>query len=621
MRRTYPIVLALAFLFGGAATARAEDAFAWQAWRNTPVLDGGRAKPLDSLARETLRGLANRVEMTDPDDGQSLDACTFYLVLLLDWQGWGDGKSPGQHPSADANDYFAGHRPDKWDQTPLLRVDNLELRRLLKWDPQRKFVAPVDVHAAKLVVPATGRESSLLRWTQELAKKEEPLGKLEQDAVQLADRFRAYVDHRMGKRLFLLPASAADTDLWTTAAALLATRWSDASDPTGNRRDAQSAFRAVREAYLRGSAADFNAASQRFFAARDAILADSPAPASAAIIDLEVSFNDWAPFRVAWVFTLVSCISLLFAHVTQWRIAYAAGWLSFAAGVVALIAGFSMRAIISGRAPVTNMYESVVFVAAGIALFGMALEAVYRKKYILSAAAAAATLALVIADNSPVVLDASIAPLQPVLRNNFWLVTHVMTITLSYAALALALGLGNIALGFFLVGSTNRTAIDNLTNFTYRAIQIGVLLLAAGTILGGVWADYSWGRFWGWDPKEVWALVTLLGYLAVLHARFAGWVRQFGLAALAVLCFSLVVMAWYGVNFVLGAGLHSYGFGESHGAGYVALGLLLQGLYVLAAAICHAAHRRQAVEPPATARAGDAEHTFSRSFAAATPAR
>jgi ABC-type transport system involved in cytochrome c biogenesis permease subunit len=226
----------------------------------------------------------------------------------------------------------------------------------------------------------------------------------------------------------------------------------------------------------------------------------------------------------------------------------------------------------------------------------MILEAAFRKTFVLAAAAAVATLALVLADLSPVVLDASIAPLEPVLRNNFWLVTHVTTITLSYAAFALAMGIGNIALGYFLCGSTNIAAIDHLTQFTYRAIQVGILLLAAGTILGGVWADYAWGRFWGWDPKEVWALVTLLGYLAVLHARIAGWVRQFGLAALSVLCFSLVVMAWYGVNFVLGAGLHSYGFGENTGTAYVALALILQAGYVLAAGVCHAAHRRHAAE-------------------------
>jgi ABC-type transport system involved in cytochrome c biogenesis permease subunit len=161
---------------------------------------------------------------------------------------------------------------------------------------------------------------------------------------------------------------------------------------------------------------------------------------------------------------------------------------------------------------------------------------------------------------------------------------HVMTITFSYAALALALGIANITLGYYLVGRDNPAAISALSRSTYRAVQAGVFLLASGTLLGGVWADYAWGRFWGWDPKEVWALVALLGYLAVLHARITGWVGPRGFAALSVICFSLVVMAWYGVNFVLGAGLHSYGFGGG-GKGYVYAAIALQWLYVGAAVV------------------------------------
>jgi ABC-type transport system involved in cytochrome c biogenesis permease subunit len=181
------------------------------------------------------------------------------------------------------------------------------------------------------------------------------------------------------------------------------------------------------------------------------------------------------------------------------------------------------------------------------------------------------------------VLDPSLQPLQPVLRSNYWLVIHVMTITLSYAAFALALGIADVTLGFYLFGAaTRRESIAGLSQFNYKALQIGVLLLAAGVITGGIWAAYSWGRFWGWDPKEVWALIALLCYLAVLHARFARWIGDLGLAAWSVACFSAVVMAWYGVNFVLGSGLHSYGSGGG-GKVYVLSAVLLQLLYVMAA--------------------------------------
>src|SRR2546421_1920730 len=118
----------------------------------------------------------------------------------------------------------------------------------------------------------------------------------------------------------------------------------------------------------------------------------------------------------------------------------------------------------------------------------------------------------------------------------------------------------------------------------YRVLQLGVLLLAAGTILGGVWANYSWGRFWGWDPKETWALIALLCYIVALHGRLAGWWTQFGLAVASVVCFLAVLMAWYGVNFVLGKGLHSYGFGiggEAYGAVFFAFDLLFVAFSIL----------------------------------------
>ncbi|MBX3415330.1 MAG: cytochrome c biogenesis protein CcsA [Pirellulales bacterium] len=182
-----------------------------------------------------------------------------------------------------------------------------------------------------------------------------------------------------------------------------------------------------------------------------------------------------------------------------------------------------------------------------------------------------------------------IEPLQPVLRDNFWLLIHVLTIVASYAAGALAWGLGTIALFYYLFGkyreptstalsATHRPAggetvaravryrapaeCDALAGYVYKSIQVAVVLLAAGTILGALWADVAWGRFWGWDPKEVWALISFLVYLAILHGRYAGMFGNFGLVVGSALGASAIVMSWYGVNFVLGVGLHSYGFGS-----------------------------------------------------------
>ena len=141
---------------------------------------------------------------------------------------------------------------------------------------------------------------------------------------------------------------------------------------------------------------------------------------------------------------------------------------------------------------------------------------------------------------------------------------HVITITLGYSALALAMGAGHIVLGKRLLG---RATPEAFTRFLRSTLQIGLLLLTVGTILGGVWANYAWGRFWGWDPKETWAFITILCYVALLHGRIAGWWEGIGLAVGSIMAFQAVLMSWYGVNFLLGQGLHSYGFGAG-GFGY-----------------------------------------------------
>jgi ABC-type transport system involved in cytochrome c biogenesis permease subunit len=250
-------------------------------------------------------------------------------------------------------------------------------------------------------------------------------------------------------------------------------------------------------------------------------------------------------------------------------------------GFLLQVAGFAARVAIAGRAPVTNMYESVVWVAFGTILFALIFEAIYRSRYFLLGAVPVAVISLILADTQTLALDRSIHPLVPVLRDNFWLTTHVLTITLSYAAFALALGIGHLALGKVIRGRVPDAA---LYYYLYRTLQVGVLLLATGTILGGVWANYSWGRFWDWDPKETWALITLLGYLIVLHGRVAGKWAGFGMAVGAVLAFQGVLMAWYGVNFVLGVGLHSYGFGTG-GFGWALLFVVAELGFVLLAVV------------------------------------
>lgn len=570
-------------LVAGLASAadRADASFDWDTWRHLPVQDGGRHKPLDTLAWETLRTLCNRASVADPETGQKLNSTAFYLAMLFDWEGSDEPADPHVLPAASPRTaYFRNRQPDKWDRAPLLRVDYLALRDALGMDADQKYISPAELDQATLQVPHSDRRMPFVAWAEQLVRnKSDGFTAFETKALELADKFWSYQEHRMGKRLCLVPLPGSESQDWVSIAQLVRSNYGDYEDPTGGLRKAKEEYIKARAAYRDGDPEAFNQSATAFIAALGKVgptLGDYP---QAATIDLEVAYNRWVPFRFAWVFMLAAVLSILLSKGTGWRLLYGLGLGAYTAGIVAMLVGFGMRLAISGRAPVTNMYESVVYLGLGTAVLGLVLELFHRKRFILAAAATVTTVALVLADNCPATLDSSLRPLQPVLRNNFWLVTHVMTITLSYAAFALALGVGNITLGYYLVGSRNHDTIAALSNFTYRSLQIGVLLLAVGTILGGVWADYSWGRFWGWDPKEVWALIALIGYLAVLHSRYIGWVDNFGLAALSVICFSLVLMAWYGVNFVLGAGLHSYGFGGG-GQGFVYGAVLLQFLYV-----------------------------------------
>ncbi len=248
-----------------------------------------------------------------------------------------------------------------------------------------------------------------------------------------------------------------------------------------------------------------------------------------------------------------------------------------------------------------------------------ALAGVWARRPFAVAGCAVAFLAAFLACYVPMVdpniFDKHMNPLTAALRDNFWLTSHVLSITASYGAGALAWGLGNIALAYYLFGryrgpgerrpSTGPQPAEALGTeaetslaagrqppevcatlglYMYKATQVAVLLLALGTILGAVWADEAWGRFWGWDPKEVWALISLLVYLAVLHGRYTGWIGHFGLAMGAVIGAASIVMAWYGVNFILKTGLHSYGTGGGSGKWWVILTMVLNLAFAALAA-------------------------------------
>ena len=227
--------------------------------------------------------------------------------------------------------------------------------------------------------------------------------------------------------------------------------------------------------------------------------------------------------------------------------------------------GLAMRWLISGHAPWSNGYEAVVFIAWVSMLAGF----FFSRKNAVVIAGTAILAALMIFVTEMNLLDPEITPLQPVLKS-YWLMIHVAVITGSYGFLGLACILGLLNLILYTIQTKNNTEIikRNINELTYvseMTMTIGLFMLTIGTFLGGIWANESWGRYWGWDPKETWALVSVLVYAVILHLRFIpGLKSKFTFNLVAFWGYSAILFTFFGVNFVL-VGLHSYAQGEGLG--------------------------------------------------------
>jgi cytochrome c-type biogenesis protein CcsB len=214
-----------------------------------------------------------------------------------------------------------------------------------------------------------------------------------------------------------------------------------------------------------------------------------------------------------------------------------------------------------GHAPLSNLYESLVFFSLTIGLLYLYLERRYKNRILGIFALPLSFLALAYASLSPKIND-RIQPLIPALKSN-WLIAHVIACFIGYAAFGIAFG---ISIMYFLrqgrggekTGFLERLPADSiLDELTHQMVMFGFLWLTAGIITGAVWANSAWGRYWGWDPKETWSLITWLIYAALLHFRLMrGW-RGKRLAVLSVIGFLAVLFTYFGVNLL--PGLHSYG--------------------------------------------------------------
>jgi cytochrome c-type biogenesis protein CcsB len=278
-------------------------------------------------------------------------------------------------------------------------------------------------------------------------------------------------------------------------------------------------------------------------------------------------------YVTAFLLGIVAVLTLATLPAVSESLRRSAFWL-IAFAFVIHTAGLVYRMVLEGRPPVTNLYSSAIFIGWGSVALGLILERVYRVGIGNLAASLMGFITLVIAHNLALSGD-TMEMLRAVLDTNFWLATHVVVVTLGYASTFVA---GLLAILYILLGlftpvlsqplPSNRPAAapipigKALTKMVYGIVCFATLFSFIGTVLGGIWADQSWGRFWGWDPKENGALLIVLWNAIILHARWGGLVRDRGIMNLAVFGNIVTSFSWFGVN-MLGIGLHSYGFMEA----------------------------------------------------------
>jgi ABC-type transport system involved in cytochrome c biogenesis permease subunit len=277
-------------------------------------------------------------------------------------------------------------------------------------------------------------------------------------------------------------------------------------------------------------------------------------------IDLEVTFNNADLFYRSLYFYIGAFLLILVSLGTgRKKIGLTASILA-ACGMFLHGAGLIMRMIIMSRPPVSTLYESIIFVGFIIVFFSLLLECRMRNLVGTLIAAISGSILHFIGFKYAADGD-TLGMLVAVLNSNFWLATHVVTITIGYGASYIVGLTAHIYLGLRIFKSKDRPLLRSVFQAMVGMSVVALFFTTLGTILGGIWADQSWGRFWGWDPKENGAMLIVLWLLMMIHGRFSGHFKEIGFAVGLILLNICVAVAWFGVN-LLSVGLHSYGFDD-----------------------------------------------------------
>ena len=528
------------FFFFISCSAQKDLSLAENLWKTLPVQHEGRIKPFDTFSRETLRQIYGK------DHYKKRSAVEVILLWLL--------------------------VPDMWDSTNLVFVEK-DIKKSLNLDLKQKHFSVLDLSKNSKLSLQLSELQSLRQQSTELDSYFQQIEKLETRLILFSAVKSGYLislEPQKDKSSWLsLPELTPSVQKQITQVIKSYIALISKNIPSEFKNSSQLSSLDIKDSS--SSKESFSEFKNRITQFKSLFIKDKKIISQ---IKAEVFYNSLKPFNKAWVFYLLFLLAYLVLVIFKQEklFKYTMPFVFIAFGFHAL--GMIFRSYIMARPPVSNMYETVIWVPF-VALIAGFVFYLRGNKWPFIASAILSFFCLLLSSLAPEVLDGRLQPLEAVLRSSFWLTTHVLTITMSYSFFFLAFVLGDIALISYLINKKEPLGfVEKMSQAIYRSIQWGVVFLAGGTILGGIWADYSWGRFWGWDPKESWALISLLAYLALLHGKLIGWVSAFNLSLFSVLIFFLVIMAWYGVNFVLGAGLHSYGFG-SGGIEYVSAFLVL----------------------------------------------
>jgi ABC-type transport system involved in cytochrome c biogenesis permease subunit len=583
-----------------AARPAAGDACDWRLAGTLPVMHEGRVKPLDTVARNVLQLLGNRSSVIMPSDAAAPSPrgnvpAVQWLLGLMAGSSWVEQAAVFRIDALEVLDLFdldrkQGHRYSAADLAAGREALRRQIEKLREIPPeQRSFVQKKETELDHKLAAY-----DLVRFAYETPDLPKPTGQGEDARRELFEQVRRLMQAaRMiednNPPAMIPPLEAASPD---AADAGPASRWQPLYPAVITAmvsrmidgRNGQPAYRlnpAILPltdllAAVDGPPADFNAAVAAYRRAIDD-LPDVKASARKAVF--EAWLNAFNPTDTAkWLYVLATVIcfaSFLVWHDTLNRFVW---WMLVG---VLLLHTFALaaRIYLTGRPPVVNLYSSAVFIGWACVLAGLGLESLYRLGIGNLVAALSGGLTLMVAYG----LDSgdTMHVLQAVLDTQFWLSTHVVTVTLGYGATFLAGMLGTCTIvhrvwtrlaGHAADDEADRSVQDRLSRMTYGVVCFALFFSFIGTVLGGLWADDSWGRFWGWDPKENGALMIVLWNAAVLHARWDRWIGPRGFALFTIGGNIVTAWSWFGTN-QLGIGLHSYGFTSGV--------LLLLGAYVL----------------------------------------